>query len=182
MDAKTWLDEVIDEYRQMRRKCERAAEQVRDEDFFATSGDYPMSVGLQMKHVGGNLRSRWRDFLSTDGEKADRRRDAEFEHEHGETREAIEAHWRGGWSIALASLEALEPRDLERTVTIRGEPHTVTRAIQRNLTHVSYHAGQIVLLARHFAGDAWQTLSVAVGESAQHNEDMRRRYGDWRSS
>ena len=179
MNAQVWLDEVIEQFRQTRRKCERAAEQVSGEDFFATLGDYPMSVGLTMKHIGGNFRSRWRDFLTTDGEKADRRRDAEFLLEAGDTRALIEASWQEGWAIALASLEALEPPDLERSVTIRGEPHSVTQAIQRNLAHINYHAGQIVLLARHFAGERWQTLSVEVGESLKHNDEMRRRFGDW---
>ena len=179
MEAQIWLDEVIEQLRQTRRQCERAAQQVDGDDFFATLGDYPMSVGLTMKHIGGNLRSRWRDFLTTDGEKADRRRDAEFLLEPGDTRALVEAGWHEGWSIALASLEALEPADLERSVTIRGEPHSVTQAILRTVGHLSYHGGQIVLLARHFAGEHWQTLSVAVGESEQHNDEMRRRFGDW---
>jgi len=134
-----------------------------------------------MKHIGGNNRSRWRDFLTTDGEKRDRDRESEFIAE-GEGRSSIYEQWEEGWRIAFETLESLEPADLEKTITIRGEPHTVIQALHRNLNHVIYHTGQIVHLARHFTGDAWQTLSIARGKSEEYNADMRAKYGDWRTN
>ncbi len=131
-----------------------------------------------MKHVGCNNRSRWRDFRTTDGEKLDRNRESEFIVD-SESRSSIHKKWQEGWRIAFETLESLEPADLEKTVTIRGQAHSVVQAIHRNLNHVVYHTGQIVQLARHFTGDAWQTLSIAPGKSEEHNAAMRARYGDW---
>jgi len=125
-----------------------------------------------------NHRSRWRDFLTTDGEKPDRNRDGEFIVE-GETPDSIREQWKEGWMVTFESLEALGPADLEKKITIRGEPLTVGEAIQRNLTHLAYHTGQIVSLALHFAGDSWQTLSIPVGRSEAYNEEMREKWGDW---
>ncbi len=178
MDGRAWLDEVIQQYRYRKEQCERAIEQVSEAQLFETVGRIPLPLAAQMKHIGGNHRSRWRDFLTTDGEKRDRHRDAEFIVE-GETAASIRALWDEGWRITFDSLEALGPDDLEKRVTIRGEPHSVAQAIQRNLTHLAYHAGQIVSLARHFAGDDWQTLSIAPGESEAHNARMREKWGDW---
>ncbi len=178
MDGEAWLEEIRSLYRRYKERCERAAAQVSEEQLFATCGRSPHSIAVLMKHLGGNHRSRWRDFLTTDGEKRDRDRESEFS-AAGETAESIRARWQEGWRIALEELEALGAADLERTVTIRGEPLSVVQAIHRNLNHVAYHSGQIVQLARHFAGDAWQTLSIAPGRSAEHNAAMRARYGDW---
>jgi uncharacterized damage-inducible protein DinB len=178
MDGRTWLDDITALYKKYKRDCERAVVQVSDGDFFRQLGENENSIAVLMKHVGGNHRSRWRDFLTTDGEKRDRDRDSEFIAED-EARASIQAQWEEGWRIALDSLQSLEPADLERTVTIRGEPWPVPKAILRNLNHVVYHTGQIVQLARHFAGDAWQTLSVARGKSDEHNAEMRAKYGDW---
>ena len=178
MDGRTWLDEVTALYQKQKESCERAAAQVGDEDFFAPLGRNPNSIAILMKHLGGNHRSRWRDFLTTDGEKRDRDRESEFVAE-GETRDSILRLWEEGWTIALESLRSLEPDDLERTITIRGEPHSVMQAVQRNLNHAAYHAGQIVHVARHFAGDAWQTMSIAPGKSEEYNAAMRARYGAW---
>jgi mannose-6-phosphate isomerase-like protein (cupin superfamily) len=178
MHGRTWLDEIEAQYREHRSLCEKAAAQVPDADFFTPCGRAPLGVGVLMKHVGGNLRSRWRDFLTTDGEKADRNRDEEFRAD-GETRASIIARWNEGWEVALRELRALGPEDLGRTVTIRGEPHPVPRAILRNLTHVAYHCGQIVLVARHLAGERWKTLSVPPGRSEEHNAAMREKHGDW---
>jgi len=178
MNAQGWLDDVQALFRQYKRMGERAAAQVSDEDFFSALGRGDNSIAVVMKHLAGNHRSRWRDFLTTDGEKRDRDRDGEFTAE-GETRASIEARWEEGWGIASASLAALAPADLERTITIRGEPYTVMRAILRNLNHAAYHTGQIVQLARHFAGDAWRTLSIAPGKSEEFNAAMRERHGDW---
>ena len=179
MDGRAWLDEAIWEYRKRKKQCERALEQVSDAQLFETVGRIHMSLAAQMKHLGGSHRSRWRNFLTTDGEKPDRHRDSEFVVE-GETPESIRAIWDEGWRITFEALEALQAPDLEKKVTIRGEPHTVLQAIQRNMTHLAYHVGQIVQLARHFAGDDWQTLSIPQGESEAYNAKMREKWGDWR--
>ena len=178
MDERTWLEEVQFLYRQHKTKCERAAAQVDDSDFFSSFGHSPNSVAVLMKHLGGNLRSRWRDFPDTDGEKRDRDREAEFTTE-GETRDSIRAKWEEGWGIALRTLAGLEPADLECTTIVRGQPLSAMQAIHRNLNHVVYHTGQIVQLAQHFAGDDWQTLSIAPGKTEEFNATMRAKYGDW---
>ncbi|MEM8961169.1 MAG: DUF1572 family protein [Acidobacteriota bacterium] len=177
--AEMWLVDIRAEFRRHKDTCDRAARQVKDDQFFATVGNYPMSIALLMQHLGGNHRSRWRDFLTTDGEKRDRHRDREFVIAEGTTRADVEAVWETGWTIAFESLSALTVSDLDKTVTIRGEPHRVPRAIQRSLTHLAYHSGQIVLLARHFADERWQTWSVAPGQTDAYNAAMRAQYGDW---
>ena len=181
MDDNSGLEEINSLYRQYKKKCERAAAQVSDDDFFTTFGQNPNSIAVIMKHIGGNNRSRWRDFLTTDGEKRDRDRESEFIAED-ESRSTIYEQWEEGWRIAFETLDSLEPADLERTITIRGELHTVIQALHRNLNHVIYHTGQIVQLARHFTGDAWQTLSIAPGKSEEYNTAMRVKYGDWRTN
>ncbi len=158
-----------------RRLAELALAQTSDEAYFATIGALdPLAV--QVKHVAGSLRSRFTDFLTTDGEKPDRDRDREFAVGRGDSRESLTASWDAAWDALDAALDGLTPTDLGRTVTIRAEPHTVLDALQRALTHVSYHTGQIVLLAKHFAGDAWRTLSVGRGESEAFNAQMRSRF------
>lgn len=129
------------------------------------------SVATILKHVAGNLASRFTDFLTTDGEKPWRDRDAEFIDDLTD-RAAILSRWEHGWSILHASLGALRPGDLSRTITIRGEPHTVPLALARSLAHVGYHAGQIVLTARTLAGPAWTTLTVPRAGSNQFNQQM----------
>jgi hypothetical protein len=113
-----------------------------------------------MKHVAGNMRSRWTDFLTSDGEKPDRNRDGEFESEVRDTRETILAAWEHAWKLTIDTVAALGPDDLERTVRIRGEGHSVVQAINRQLSHYAAHVGQIVLLAKHYAGARWQTLTI----------------------
>jgi len=178
MDDREWLDDVRRRYARTKRRAEDAAGQVGDDDFFRELGGNPNSIAVVMKHVGGNLRSRWRDFLTTDGEKADRHRDTEFV-AASDDRAAVLADWAAGWDVATRELDALEPADLARTITIRGEPLSVVQAIQRNLDHLVYHTGQIVTLARAFCGDSWRTQSVPRGKSDAHNATMRARHGDW---
>ncbi len=117
------------------------------------------SIEMIVQHVSGNLRSRYRDFLTTDGEKPDRHRDHEFEPHHA-TREDLLRRWNDGFAVALGAIEALTPADLGRTVTIRGEAHTVVEALNRTVAHTAYHVGQIVYLARHFAGPVWTSLTI----------------------
>jgi hypothetical protein len=154
-----------EEYRSLRQLAERAASQVDGQAFFATLDGEANSIAALMKHVGGNLRSRWLDFRTTDGEKPDRRRDSEFE--IGETRADIEARWQQGWDTLFAALESLAPADLAGTVHIRDEAIPLLRAFTRNLAHTAGHVHQIILLAKHWRGPAWQTLSIPRGQSEQ---------------
>lgn len=164
-DASHWNATILHTFQSQRRLAERALAQVSDLDFLRRLEGEPEPLAIVVKHVGGNLRSRWRAFLTSDGEKPDRHRDREFELGPEDTRASIEALWTAGWSELTRTLEALSPADWERTVTIRGEPHSVTEAALRSLAHTSYHVGQIVRLARRCAGDAWQTLSIPKGDS-----------------
>jgi len=152
--------------------ADRALEQVTDEQFFATLDAESNSIAVIVKHLSGNLRSRWTDFLTSDGEKPDRDRDAEFEVQESATRSELMAAWELGWSRALDAMKTLRPEDLTRIVHIRGEPHTVTKAIMRQLTHGSYHVGQIVFLAKHFASGSWHTLTIPRGKPREHNAEM----------
>ena len=169
--------DAISSFRSAKKLAERAMEQIADDEFFATIDEEANSIALIVKHIAGNLRSRWTDFLTTDGEKADRNRDTEFEL-IGEKREALMKFWEEGWQILFDSIEPLRAEDFSRTVTIRGEPHTVVEAINRQLTHYSYHIGQIVLLAKHFRSKEWKTLSVPKNRSAEFNRFVESRGTD----
>ncbi|HEU5458037.1 MAG TPA: DUF1572 family protein [Terracidiphilus sp.] len=158
-------------FRQMKQLAERAMEQVTDEQLFATLDAEANSIAVLVKHMAGNMRSRWTDFLTTDGEKPTRNRDGEFEHPP-ETRAALLAEWESGWSCLFGALEPLTDADLPRTVTIRGERHSVMQAINRQVAHYAQHAGQIILLAKHFAGGHWQSLSIPRGKSAEFNRKV----------
>jgi len=157
------------ELRSLKRAAERAISQLTDDQFFALLDPESNSIAVLVKHIAGNMRSRWSEFLTTDGEKPYRRRDDEFRIEAADTRAALLERWEQGWKILLDTLESLGPDDLERTVTIRSESYTVTGAVQRSLSHYSDHIGQIILLAKHFAGAKWQTLSIPRGKSEEHN-------------
>jgi hypothetical protein len=148
--------------------AERAIGQVTDEQLNATLDSEMNPIALIVKHMAGNMRSRWTDFLTTDGEKPDRDRDTEFE-DPPRTRQALLTMWDAGWTCVFAALEPLTDTDLERRVTIRGEPHSVLQAINRQLAHYPYHIGQIVLLAKHFQSNDWKSLSVPRGQSAEFN-------------
>lgn len=158
--GRLYLDDLGDRLAKLRTLAERAMAQVDDEAFFRVGGEVENSISLLVKHLSGNLRSRWTNFLTSDGEKPDRDRDAEFEHRGGDDRAALMASWESSWEIAEETLRSLTTADLIRTVHIRGEPHTVVAALNRQLAHNAYHTGQIVHLARHHAGDRWETLSI----------------------
>jgi hypothetical protein len=166
--------DALSSFRNYKKLAERAIDQVSDEEFFATIDEEANSIALIVKHIAGNLRSRWSDFLTTDGEKPDRNRDTEFEVIQ-DTRESLMKFWEDGWKILFGSVESLTPDDFSRTVTIRGEPHTVIEAINRQLTHYAYHIGQIVFLAKHFRSAEWKTLSIAKHRSAEFNERLANR-------
>ncbi len=161
--------DALDSFRNYKKMAERAIAQVSDEEFFALIDAEANSIAVIVKHIAGNARSRWRDFLTSDGEKDDRHRDTEFEL-IGDTRENLMEFWERGWRTLFDALEPLTAEDFSRTVFIRGEPHTIIEAINRQLTHYSYHIGQIVLLAKHFKSANWKTLSVPKNKSAEFNQ------------
>jgi uncharacterized damage-inducible protein DinB len=163
-----YIEDSVELFRYYKKLAERAMEQVTDEQLFATLDEEMNSIAVVVKHMVGNMRSRWTDFLTSDGEKPDRNRDSEFVDPPG-TREALLASWEEGWARVFGALEPLSERDLGRTVTIRGEPHSVMQAINRQVAHYAHHVGQIVLLAKHFASDHWQSLSVPRNRSGAFN-------------
>jgi hypothetical protein len=142
-----------------KQQAEKAIGQVDDAALHRTIDPESNSIAVLMRHMAGNMRSRFTDFLTTDGEKPDRNRDGEFE-TTAFSRDQLMADWESGWASVLAAVDALTPADLDRTVLIRAEPHTVYRALDRAVRHYASHIGQIVLLAKHFAGDDWKTLSI----------------------
>lgn len=172
MDGRKYLDETGKRFADLKKRADRALAQVSDEQFFAQLDAGSNSLAIIVKHLGGNLRSRWRDFLTTDGEKPDRQRDSEFVIEPGDTRASLMERWETSWRYLLDTLAALKPEDLERTVVIRREPHTVGKAILRGHGHTAEHVGQILLLAKHYAGANWQTLSIPRGRSEEFNAMM----------
>jgi hypothetical protein len=155
-----WLEDVRVQFGKIKKLAEGALEQARDEDLDVRLDDESNSLAVIVKHMAGNLRSRFTDFLTTDGEKPDRNRDGEFETDAPVTRQAVMADWERGWQVLFAALGTLDPDDLSRTVTVRGEPHSVVQAMNRQLTHHAYHAGQIVFLAKHLRSSEWKTLSL----------------------
>ena len=150
---------------------ERAMAQVSDEQLTITLDDEANSIANIVKHMAGNMRSRWTNFLTTDGEKPDRNRDSEFE-EPPATRAALLQTWEAGWACLFSALAPLTDADLGRTVTIRGEAHSVVQAINRQLAHYPHHVGQIILLAKHFAHDHWESLSIPRRSSAEFNRKV----------
>lgn len=169
--------DAIQSFRNYKKLAERAIAQVSDEEFFQAIDEEANSIGVIVKHIAGNLRSRWTDFLTTDGEKPDRNRDTEFEM-LGDTRESLMKYWEGGWQTLFDAIDPLTAEDFSRTITIRGEPHTVVEAMNRQLTHYAYHVGQIVLLAKHFRSSEWKTLSVPKNKSAEFNQYLATREKD----
>jgi hypothetical protein len=162
-----YLADIIRTYRNYKILGDRAIAQTSDRDLHTRLDPDANSIAILVQHLAGNLRSRFADFLTTDGEKPDRDRDAEFEMPATAPREEILRGWDAAWATALATLESLTPADLERTVLIRQEPFMVLEALDRLAAHTAYHVGQMVLLAKHFAGPAWKTLSIPKGQSKQ---------------
>jgi hypothetical protein len=163
-----FLAESIGGLRGYKTLAERAIEQVSDEEFFQTVDAEANSIAAICKHIGGNLRSRWTDFLTTDGEKADRNRDSEFVAD-GDTRESVMRIWDAGFQVLFDSLESLRAQDLGKTVKIRGEGLTVVKAINRAALHTASHIGQIQFLAKHLRSADWVTLSIPKNKSAEFN-------------
>ncbi|HTI98774.1 MAG TPA: DUF1572 family protein [Dongiaceae bacterium] len=169
MPNESYIQLSIREFKRLKRLADSAFAQVTPEQFFATPSGNDNSIAVIVKHVGGNLLSRWTDFLTTDGEKPGRNRDAEFEITATDTQQILVGRWESGWGALFSALEPLGDADLEKTVTIRGEPLSVLQAINRQLTHYSYHVGQIVYVAKHYAASSWRSLSIPRGKSGDFN-------------
>jgi hypothetical protein len=167
----SYLADSLAVFRYYQGLAERAMGQVPDEALFVELDGDSNSIAIIVKHIAGNLRSRWTDFLTSDGEKPWRDRDTEFE-APASTREELLAQWNAGWDCLYNALGPLTDADLTRTVTIRGEAHSVMQAINRQVAHYSYHIGQIVYLARHFAGDGWKSLTIPKKQSAEFNRRL----------
>jgi hypothetical protein len=168
------LQDAVLEFGKTKALADKAMAQVSDADFFGSLDAETNSIAVVVKHMAGNMRSRWTDFFTTDGEKPDRNRDSEFILDATDTRQQLLARWEAGWQIVFGAIEPLGAADLERVVTIRTEPHTVLQAINRQLTHYAYHVGQIVLLSKHFAAPSWKPLSVPRGKSEEWNAAARK--------
>ena len=164
----SYIEDAVAVFRYYKKLGERAMAQVADEQLFTALDGEANSIAIIVKHMVGNMRSRWTDFLTSDGEKPNRHRGSEFV-DPPTTRAALLADWEAGWNCLFGAIEPLTDNDLARTITIRGEAHSVMQAINRQLAHYPHHVGQIVLLAKHFACDRWQSLSVPRNKSAEFN-------------
>jgi len=165
--AEHYLDEVRRQFRGHKRLGEGAMAQLGDLDFFVAIDAESNSIAILVKHLAGNMRSRFVDFLTSDGEKPDRQRDREFEISAATTRDEVMRWWETGWGHVFAAVESVKPDDVMKTVTIRGEPHTVLQALNRQVAHYAYHVGQIVFLAKHLRAAEWKTLSIPRGKSEE---------------
>jgi hypothetical protein len=165
--AAHYLEEARRQFRGHKRMGEAAMAQLKDEDFFVTLDPESNSVAILVKHLAGNMRSRFTDFLTSDGEKPDRFRDREFEITPTTTRTEVMKWWEDGWATVLNTIESLKPEDVMKTVTVRGEAHSVLQALNRQIAHYAQHTGQIVFLAKHLRSSEWKTLSIPRGKSEE---------------
>jgi hypothetical protein len=173
--SKLYLDDIRASFRAYKKLAEKALAQIKDEEYFVILDEESNSIAIIMKHMAGNMISRWTDFLTTDGEKPDRNRDLEFVIENEATVKEVFAHWERGWSCLLDAVESLQPTDLDRQVFIRGKAHSVVQAINRQMTHYAYHIGQIVFLAKHIRSSEWTSLSVPRNRSTSFNEYLKQK-------
>ena len=172
--AAHYLEEARRQFRGHKRLAEGAIAQLKDDELFVALDAESNSIAVIVKHLAGNMRSRFTDLLTTDGEKPDRNRDQEFEMNTGTTRADLMRWWEDGWARIFATIDALKSEDVMQTVTVRGQPHTVLQAINRQVAHYAYHTGQIVFLAKHFRSSDWKTLSVPRGKSEEFNAKARK--------
>ena len=180
--ATHYLDDSIASLRAYKKMADKAIAQLKDDEFFITLDEEANSVAVIMKHMAGNMFSRWTDFLSTDGEKPDRNRDMEFVIDPKSGKDEVVAYWERGWQRVFEALEPLTAADLATKVLIRGEEHTVIQAINRQLMHYANHIGQIVLLAKHFRSAEWQSLSIPRNRSAEFTASLRSNHQDAKSA
>jgi hypothetical protein len=168
----SYLEDSLSLFRYYKKLAEAAMQQVTDEQLLTVLDPEMNSITQTVKHMAGNMRSRWTDFLTSDGEKPDRSRDSEFE-KPPSSREELIALWGSGWNCLFSALDALTEVDMTRTVYIRGEAHSVMQAINRQIAHYAYHCGQIVFLAKHLQHSEWKSLSIPRGQSAKFNEKVK---------
>ena len=171
-----YLEDALYTFRYYKGLAERAFAQISDEDFFRTLDEESNSIAVNMKHMAGNMFSRWTDFLTTDGEKPERNRDLEFVMLPETTKAEMLAYWEQGWQRVFDAIRPLTPEDLMRIVKIRGQDHTVVQAIDRQMAHYAYHVGQIVYLAKHFKSADWQSLSVPKNKSAEFSSRLQNQH------
>jgi len=165
-----YLADALSSFRAYKKLADKAIEQTKDDELFVKLDDEANSIAIVMKHMAGNMISRWTDFLNSDGEKPDRNRDMEFVIDEASSKDDLLAYWERGWQCVFDAIEPLKSVDLERKVLIRGQEHTIVQAINRQLMHYSYHIGQIVFLAKHFRSSEWRSLSIPRNRSAEFNK------------
>jgi hypothetical protein len=169
MWTQAYLEDVLARFQELKKLADGAIAQIGEEELFRAWDEESNSIAITMKHIAGNMRSRWTDFLTTDGEKPDRNRDSEFELTDADDFGRMKEMWESGWKILVVAIHSLTPDDLPKTVLIRKEPHLVFQAINRQLLHYGYHVGQIVFMAKHLASSHWKSLSVPRGGSREFN-------------
>ena len=169
MNQEQYQVDVLREFRRLKKHSDAAMAQVSDEDFFKALDENSNSIALIVKHISGNLHSRWEDFLTTDGEAPGRHRDQEFIVAPSDSRISLLEQWEQGWRYLFDTISSLQATDFTATVSSRKEPHSVVQAIHRSLVHCAGHVGQIIFLAKHFAGERWQTLTIPRGKSEEFN-------------
>jgi len=173
--VQNYFEDALSTFEKAKKLADKAIAQLKDEEFFITLDEESNSVAVIMKHIAGNMFSRWTDFLTSDGEKPNRNRDMEFVIEQWTTKDDVIDYWERGWKCVFEALQPLRPEDFEKTITIRGEKHTIVEAINRQMAHYSYHIGQIVFLAKHFRSSEWQSLSIPRNRSAEFNAIMAKK-------
>ena len=173
--VQNYFEDALSSFRAYKKLAEKAIAQLSDDEFFVTLDEESNSVAVIMKHMAGNMFSRWTDFLTADGEKPNRNRDMEFVIDPQTTKDDVIDYWERGWKCVFEALEPLRPEDFEKKVTIRGEEHTIVQAINRQMTHYAYHVGQIVFLAKHFRSAEWKSLSIPRNRSAEFNAFMAKK-------
>ena len=167
--ARHYLEDAISTFHGYKALSDKALAQLKDEELFIALDEEGNSIAVIMKHIAGNMLSRWTDFLTSDGEKPNRNRDMEFVIDPQTSRGEIFGYWEKGWQCMFKALEPLTPEDFARKVLIRGGEHSITQAINRQLTHYAYHIGQLVFLAKHFRATEWKSLSIPRNKSAAFN-------------
>ena len=175
--VQNYFDDALSSFRAYKKLADKAVAQLKDEEFFVTLDEEANSVAVVMKHMAGNMLSRWTDFLTSDGEKPNRNRDMEFVIEPHTSKDDVLAYWERGWKSVFDALEPLRLEDFEKKITIRGEEHTVVQAINRQMTHYAYHIGQIVFLAKHFRSAEWKSLSIPRNRSTDFNAYLTNKGG-----
>jgi len=173
MSLEQYQTDVLHEFRRLKKHGDAAMAQVSDEDFFKVLDENSNSIALIVKHISGNMHSRWQNFLTTDGDKSDRKRDQEFILDASDSKNSLIERWERGWRYLFDAIAPLQASDFTATVFIRKEPHSVAQAINRALVHCAGHVGQIIFLAKHLAGERWQTLTIPRGKSEEFNATGR---------